>query len=88
MNILHIVQLYHPVKSGAGRYFEEIGTRLVAEGHSVTVLATDAYDLEHLWMAGRRRVELHEELHRGVRIVRLAIQRLPGPVLLLSLIHI
>lgn len=82
MNILHVVQLYHPVKSGAGRYFEEIGARLAAEGHSVTVLATDAHDLEHLWMAGRRRVESGEEIHRGVRIVRLAVQRLPGPALL------
>lgn len=82
MNILHIVQLYHPVKSGAGRYFEEIGARLAAEGHAVTVLATDAHDLEHLWMAGRRRIEQPEELHRGVRIVRLPIKRLPGPRLL------
>jgi glycosyltransferase involved in cell wall biosynthesis len=73
------VQLYHPVKSGAARFFEEIGARLAAEGHDVTVLATDAHDLEHLWMAGRRRVAAPQELHRGVRIVRLPARRLPGP---------
>jgi glycosyltransferase involved in cell wall biosynthesis len=82
MHILHVVQLYHPVKSGAGRYFEEIGARLVADGHRVTVLSTDAYDLEHFWMAGRRRVDLAEEWHRGMRIVRLSVQRMPGPPLL------
>lgn len=82
MKILHIVQLYHPVKTGAGRYFEEIGAGLVAEGHSVTVLSTDAHDLEHLWMVGRRRIDVPEEQHRGMHIVRLPIQRLPGPTLL------
>jgi glycogen synthase len=78
-HVLHVVQLYYPVSSGAGRYFAEIGERLASEGHRVTVLATDAYDLEHLWAAGRRRVELPEETRRGVRIVRLPVRRLPGP---------
>lgn len=82
MHILHLIQLYHPVASGAGRFFSEIGERLAREGQRVTVLATDAYDLEHLWMPGRRRVETREEVHRGVRIVRLPVRRLPGPSLL------
>ena len=79
MNIVHIVQLYHPVATGSARYFVEIGARLVSEGHRVTVLTTDAYDLEHFWMAGKRRTEPPEEWHRGVRIVRLPVHRLPGP---------
>jgi glycosyltransferase involved in cell wall biosynthesis len=78
-HFLHVVQLYYPVNSGAGRYFAEVGERLVAEGHRVTVLATDAYDLEHLWAPGRRRVELPEEERRGVRVVRLPVWRAPGP---------
>src|SRR5262245_24459526 len=81
MNLLHVVQLYYPVASGAARYFAEIGERLVREGHSVTVLATDAYDLEHFWAPGRRRVEQPDEVHNGVRIVRLPVRRLPGPAL-------
>src|SRR5579859_7218336 len=68
MHILHVVQLYYPVASGAARYFAEIGERLVGEGHQVTVLATDAYDLEHFWMAGRRHIDAPEEDHHGVRI--------------------
>jgi glycosyltransferase involved in cell wall biosynthesis len=82
LRFLHVIQLYHPVKSGAARFFEEIGARLAAEGHDVIALATDAYDLEHLWLAGRRRVEAPTELHRGVRIVRLPIRRMPGPPVL------
>lgn len=79
MRILHVVQLYHPVKSGAGRYFEEIGARLVADGHEVVVLTTDAYDLEHFWLPGRRRIAEETERHRGMQIVRLPVWRAPGP---------
>lgn len=87
MNIVHIVQLYHPVSTGSARLFEEIGARLVAEGHRVTVVATDAYDLEHFWMAGKRRAEPPEEWHRGVRIVRLPVHRLPGPPILYPILR-
>ena len=79
MRFLHVVQLYYPVNTGAGRYFAEVGERLAREGHHVTVLATDAYDLEYLWSTARRRVEVSEEAHRGVRIVRLPVRRAPGP---------
>lgn len=81
MHILHVVQLYYPVASGSVRYFAEIGERLAREGQRVTVLTTDAYDLEHFWLAGRRRVETPEEWHNGVRIVRLPVRRMPGPPL-------
>jgi glycosyltransferase involved in cell wall biosynthesis len=79
MHFLHVVQLYYPVATGAGRYFAEIGERLAREGHRVTVLATDAYDLEYFWDGARRRVETREETHNGVRIVRAAVRRAPGP---------
>ena len=79
MHFLHVVQLYYPVNTGAGRYFAEVGERLAREGHRVTVLATDAYDLEYLWNPARRRVAAPEEVHGGVRIVRLPVRRAPGP---------
>ncbi len=87
MHFLHVVQLYHPVASGAGRYFRAIGERLAAEGHRVTVLATDACDLEHIWMPGRRRVETATEWFNGVQIVRLPIVRRPGPPLLYPMLR-
>jgi glycosyltransferase involved in cell wall biosynthesis len=79
MHILHVVQLYYPVASGAGRYFAEVGERLAAEGHRVTVLGTDAYDLEYFWNPKRRRVETPAETHNGVRIIRLPVRRIAGP---------
>ncbi len=82
MHFLHIVQLYRPVPSGAARYFVEIGERLVRDGHQVTVLTTDAFDLEHLWAAGRRRIAEPEDNHNGVQVQRFPVQRLPGPALL------
>src|SRR5215207_8873651 len=87
MHILHVVQLYHPVATGAGRYFAEIGERLAREGHQVTVLATDAYDLEYLWNPARRRVELAAEIHHGVRILRLPVRRAPGPPIVYPIVR-
>ncbi|WP_298818466.1 glycosyltransferase family 4 protein [Chloroflexus sp.] len=87
MHILHVVQLYWPAPSGAARYFQEIGARLAAEGHRVTVLATDAFDLEHLWMAGKRHIAEPIGSRDGVQIRRLAVRRLPGPSLIYPIIR-
>ncbi len=81
LHFLHVVQLYEPVPSGAARYFIEIGSRLVAAGHRVTVLATDAFDLEYLWSSSKRRIESREDVYKGVRVLRFPVQRLPGPSL-------
>lgn len=78
-HFLHVVQLYQPVPSGAARYFIEIGSRLVAEGHRVTVVATDAFDLEHVWMPNKRRVEATEDVYDGVRVLRFPVRRMFGP---------
>ncbi len=81
------MQIYRPAPSGAARYFVELGERLVAEGHRVTVLTTDAFDLEHFWMPGKRRItEVYDE-HGGVQVRRLRVQRLPGPPILYPLIR-
>ncbi|NJO06728.1 MAG: glycosyltransferase family 4 protein [Chloroflexaceae bacterium] len=76
MHVLHVCQLYRPVPSGAARYFVEVGERLVQEGHRVTVLTTDAFDLEHLWAAGRRSIAEHEDNHHGVQVRRFPVRRL------------
>ncbi|MBC8161359.1 MAG: glycosyltransferase family 4 protein [Roseiflexaceae bacterium] len=82
MQIVHVVQLYYPVATGSARLFGEIGARFAADGHRVTVLTTDAYDLEHFWMVGKRRATPSEQEYQGVRILRLPIRRLPGPPIL------
>jgi glycosyltransferase involved in cell wall biosynthesis len=75
MHIVHVVQLYHPVPSGSVRYFVEIGKRLVAAGHRVTVLTSEAYDLEAFWQAGRRTVAEREAWHEGCHVIRFPIVR-------------
>jgi glycosyltransferase involved in cell wall biosynthesis len=79
MHFLHIVQIYWPVPSGAARYFIEVGERLVAEGHRVTVLATDAFDLEHFWAPDKRTVAEASGEHNGVQVRRFPVRRAPGP---------
>jgi glycosyltransferase involved in cell wall biosynthesis len=80
LHVLHMVQLYHPVPSGASRYFVEIGERIVQEDarHRVTVLTTDAFHLEHLWSRGRRSIADLHDTHNGVQVIRFPIARLPG----------
>ncbi len=78
MHIVHVVQLYHPVTSGSVRYFVEIGKRLVADGHRVTVLTTTAHDLESLWQTDKRTFALGYELHEGCAVYRFPIQRISG----------
>ncbi len=87
MHFLHIVQIYWPVPSGAARYFIELGERLVAEGHTVTVLATDAFDLEHFWASGKRVVPEPIGEHGGVRVRRFPVRRAPGPPIVYPLIR-
>jgi len=78
MHLLHIVQLYHRA-SGASRYFIEIGERLAREGHTVTVLSSDAFDLEHFWAPGKRSEPAGESWHGGVRVLRFPVRRALGP---------
>jgi glycosyltransferase involved in cell wall biosynthesis len=87
MHILHLVQIYWPVPSGAARYFVEIGERLVRDGHRVTVLTTDAFDLEHFWVAGKRRVEPTHAEHHGVQVLRFPVRRTPGPPLFYQILR-
>lgn len=81
MHFLHLNQLYNRA-SGASRYFSEIGARLVAEGHRVTLLSSDALDLEYFWDGRRRHVPAGEEYLDGVRVLRFPVRRLPGPPIL------
>jgi glycosyltransferase involved in cell wall biosynthesis len=79
MKILHVTQRYWPCGGGAERYMQEIGERLVRDGHDVTVYTTDAFDLELFWRPGFRRIEDLEEEHNGVLIRRFPVRHLPLP---------
>ena len=78
MHFLHLNNRYWPTWGGAESYVSELSVRLVAEGHAVTLLTTDALDYDLLWNPGRRRVSLLDETHEGVRIKRFRVKHLPG----------
>jgi glycosyltransferase involved in cell wall biosynthesis len=79
MHFLHVIQRYYPYSGGSESYFQELSERFVQAGHRVTVLATDAWDLDHFWAAGRRTIPERETIHQGVQIKRFPVTRLPGP---------
>lgn len=77
MRILHVIQRYWPYVGGSEMYFQEISERLTKDGHQVTVYTTDAWDLEHFWAKGKRKVEGKSDTHNGVRIHRFPVRHLP-----------
>ncbi|MEI6181553.1 MAG: glycosyltransferase, partial [Chloroflexales bacterium] len=86
MHFLHLVQLYNQA-SGASRYFREIGARLVGDGHQVTVLTTDALDLEYFWDAGKQRLSTGVTWDGGMRIIRFPVRRLFGPPIIYPILR-
>ncbi len=85
MHALHVVQGYYPWRGGSQRFFQEISERLVAEGHRVTVLTTEAGELEHFWMPGRRTLGPAQEVVNGVQVYRFPVRRRLNRALLFSL---
>ncbi|HEY0607324.1 MAG TPA: glycosyltransferase family 4 protein [Herpetosiphonaceae bacterium] len=79
MHFLHVIQRYYPYTGGSELYFQEFSEQLVADGHQVTVLTTNAWDLDHFWAAGRKTIDEPETMHNGVRIKRFPVERIPGP---------
>lgn len=79
MHALHVIQRYHPYVGGSELYFQELSEQMAADGDHVTVLTTDAWDLDHFWAPGRRTIPPGETVHNGVRILRFPIRRAPGP---------
>lgn len=87
MRILHIIQRYYPYTGGSEIYFQELSEGLVADGHDVTVLTTDAWDLEHFWASGRRRIAERRTVHNGVQIIRFPVWRAPGPPIVYPIVR-
>jgi glycosyltransferase involved in cell wall biosynthesis len=78
MRALHVIQRYWPARGGAERYMQEISSRLVRDGHEVTVLTTDAGELEYFWNRHKRPLQEREATHQGVTIHRRPIRHLPA----------
>ena len=78
MKVLHVVQRYWPARGGAERHLHEINTRLVADGHPVTVYTTDADDFQLFWDPGKRRLPRLTDVHDGIAIRRFRLRHLPA----------
>jgi len=81
MRILHVIQCYWPARGGAETYLHKISTCLVAEGHPVTVVTTDALEFERFWDPSRPLILEREGWRNGVRILRFPVQHFPSPQL-------
>ena len=77
MRILHLIHRYWPCVGGSEKYFQEISERMAAEGHEVSVYTTDAFDIEHFWLRGRRAVAQPVERRNGVLVRRFRVRHLP-----------
>ena len=87
MNILHVIQRYYPYQGGSEQVCQVLGERLAQEGHHVAVWTTDAWDLDHFWAKGRRRVNALVEQHGGVAIRRFPVTRAPGPPIIYPILR-
>jgi glycosyltransferase involved in cell wall biosynthesis len=73
MKILHLIHRFYPFHGGSENYFYEISRRLARDGDEVTVYTTDAWDLEHLWKSGYKRIEEPQETVEGIHIRRFPV---------------
>ena len=76
---LHIIQRYYPYIGGSELYFQMLSEWFAARGDRVTVYTTDAWDLEHFWAAGKRRIDwgAAPREHNGVAVRRFPVRRPP-----------
>lgn len=85
--ILNITQRYYPSVGGAETYIQEISERLTRDGCSVTVFTTDAWDLQHFWKRGKRRIKKHREVHNDIEIERFRVVKFPFHNLIMRLLY-
>ncbi len=78
MRIAWFTHRYHPCIGGAEAYSRAVVRRLVAAGHQVDVITSDAHDLWYFTDPNRRRVDAGAESWvDGARIRRLPIRHIP-----------
>jgi len=77
VRILHLSQRYFPVVGGAEIHLAKISEYLVAAGHQVDVVTSDAFNFELFWDSTARRVLGGPEEHNGVNIRRFPVKHMP-----------
>ncbi len=74
MQVLHVSPRYYPYIGGSETYCQEMSERLVQNGHKVTVLTTDAWDVEYFGDPRRKHLACGTFDYHGVRVKRFAVR--------------
>ncbi|MCJ7738246.1 MAG: glycosyltransferase family 4 protein [Anaerolineae bacterium] len=77
MNILHVNAAYDPFIGGAETYVRAVSEMLCRDGHSVTLVTTNAAEVEYFWNPGKRHLAPGYEEINGVQVTRCAVGHLP-----------
>jgi glycosyltransferase involved in cell wall biosynthesis len=73
MNVVFVVPRFHPYRGGYENYILKIASGLHSCGHKVTILTSNAFDLEAFWLKGFRTIPPGDEDFEGLAIRRFAI---------------
>lgn len=78
MRFVHVNHRYAPYVGGSERYMQEVSTMLAATGHDVSVVTSDASDLEYFWDSSRKAIEAPAREDRcGVDVRRVNVRHFP-----------
>ncbi|MHB9032822.1 MAG: glycosyltransferase family 4 protein, partial [Anaerolineae bacterium] len=78
MRILHISPRFWPAVGGAEELLGQLTQRLAQDGHTVTVLTTDAGSADLLWNPKGKRFANTEEQIAGIQVRRFPVRHLPA----------
>jgi glycosyltransferase involved in cell wall biosynthesis len=77
MNLLHVNAAYPPFLGGAEIYTQAMSERFAGGGHQVTVVTTNAAEVEYFWNPRKRHVASGRERRNGVDVIRCPVSHLP-----------
>ncbi len=78
MRFVHVNHRYFPYVGGSERYMQEVSSYFAGVGHDVSVVTSNASDLEYFWDAGRRKIEAPEhEYVDNVSVHRVQVRHFP-----------
>lgn len=71
MKIIHVSPMYYPALGGAELHLTKVSEALVARGHEVTVVTSNAVSPEDLWVGNHGNLP-QSEMINGVKVMRLS----------------
>ncbi len=77
MRILHVNAAYPPFLGGAETYTQAISKHFQRSGDDITVVTTDAGEVEYFWNPRKRHLSTGREDQVGIEIIRCPVGHLP-----------